>query len=262
MARPKKNTVDYFPHPVNNGSRMFVMEQKYGDKGYCCYYKLLEMLGKTENHYLDFSISKDKIFFSASLNCSNEQALEMITTLAELGSIDKQLWVEKSIVWCDEFISSISHVYNNRRVEMPKKPFSAIVSTDENPIDTVVSTSENTHSIVEYSKVNNNINGNLVSTSENPKDLRNSFFKTLNDLEMWVQAVCMSANIRTKKDFEFQLDKFLKEKIASAQITSESKIKDLKIFFVSWLKYNPLPKQDDLDSQEAKIEIPKNFFGK
>jgi len=63
MARHKTDTVEYFPHPVKNGTRMFIMEQKYGDKGYIAYYKILELLGSTEGHYLNFSQDKHRLFF-------------------------------------------------------------------------------------------------------------------------------------------------------------------------------------------------------
>ena len=51
--RPKKAIVDYFPHFVSHGKTMFTIEMKYGNDGYAFWFKLLEILGSTENHYID-----------------------------------------------------------------------------------------------------------------------------------------------------------------------------------------------------------------
>ena len=59
MARPKKRTVDYFPHQCNHGKTMFILEQKYGNDGYAFWFKLLELLGTTEGHFLHLENSAD-----------------------------------------------------------------------------------------------------------------------------------------------------------------------------------------------------------
>lgn len=55
MARPTKETVDYFPHFVKCGRTIFILESKYGNDGYAFWFKLLEILGDTEGHYYDCS---------------------------------------------------------------------------------------------------------------------------------------------------------------------------------------------------------------
>ena len=55
MARPESNTVDYFPHPTNQGRKMRYMRSKYGNDGYAVWYCLLEQLGNAPNHFLDLS---------------------------------------------------------------------------------------------------------------------------------------------------------------------------------------------------------------
>lgn len=45
MARPKKQTVDYFPHFVKGGRTIFILENKFGNDGYAFWFKLLEILG-------------------------------------------------------------------------------------------------------------------------------------------------------------------------------------------------------------------------
>lgn len=160
MARPKKNTIDYFPHPVNDGTRMFIMEQKYEDKGYCCYYKLLQLLGRTENHFLDFKNAKDRIFFAALIKTDEVKMFEMISTMAEISAIDFDLWHNFKVIWSQDLVDSVKELYINRKRELPEKPsFYTLkptqdgVSTPENTTQEGVSTPKSTHSRVEYSKV-------------------------------------------------------------------------------------------------------------
>jgi len=53
MARPERRNVDYFPHPVKHGKKMFFIENKYGNDGYSSWFKILEQLGDADDHYLD-----------------------------------------------------------------------------------------------------------------------------------------------------------------------------------------------------------------
>lgn len=122
MSRPKKNKVDYFPIPAKDGARMFVMEQKFGDKGYCCYYKLLQLLAGTDNHVVDFSKAEKLMYFVAILRSTSDQVIEMIDTLATLGAIDRELWDQQRKVWCQEFVDSIAVVYTNRKSPVPTNP--------------------------------------------------------------------------------------------------------------------------------------------
>ncbi len=52
MARPKKQTVDYFPHFVKGGRTIFILENKFGNDGYAFWFKLLEILGESEGIFL------------------------------------------------------------------------------------------------------------------------------------------------------------------------------------------------------------------
>ena len=53
MARPTKATVDYFPHSCNHGKTIMILQQSFGLEGYAVWFKLLEQLGKTVNHFID-----------------------------------------------------------------------------------------------------------------------------------------------------------------------------------------------------------------
>jgi hypothetical protein len=157
MARVKKDTIDYFPHPVKNGSKMFIMEQTYGDKGYIVYYKLLESLGAAEGHFLDFSKDKDRLYFCASVRADSELMEKMILTLCEIGAVDKSLWIDKKVIWCQDLLDSVFELYKKRGREIPKKPFSDNINSiidNNNPLNaTEIPHSIVKDSIVEKSKV-------------------------------------------------------------------------------------------------------------
>lgn len=122
MTRPRKQTVDYFPHQCNHGETMFIVEQRYGNDGYAFWFKLLEHLGKTEGHCLDCKKLSTLNYLAAKTLVSKEKVEEILTLLAELEAIDTALWVEDRIIWSDNFIKGLSFAYRNREVEIPDKP--------------------------------------------------------------------------------------------------------------------------------------------
>lgn len=139
MARPKKETVDYFPHQCKHGRTMYILEQKYGNDGYAFWFKLLELLGDTAGHYLDLNDDATFEFLQAKTRLDESFCNEILSLLAKLGAIDQELW-EKRVVWSQNFVDGVSVVYTNRRAEIPSRPSfymekltPAGVSTDENP---------------------------------------------------------------------------------------------------------------------------------
>jgi len=139
MSRPKKQTVDYFPHDCNHKTTIYILEQKYGNNGYAFWFKLLELLGATEGHVYDCRKPHKWEFLQAKTRLSEDTCEEILNLLAKLEAIDPKLWSQK-VIWSDNFILRIEDVYKNRRVEIPtrpsfyrQKPTQAGVSTDRNP---------------------------------------------------------------------------------------------------------------------------------
>ena len=139
MARPKKKTVDYFPHSCTHGKTMFIIEQKYGNDGYAFWFKLLELLGDSPGHYIDLNDEAAQEFLQAKTRLGWDICKEILDLLAKLDAIDAELW-EHNVVWSQNFVDGISDVYSNRRVETPsrpsfyiQKPCVADISTGKNP---------------------------------------------------------------------------------------------------------------------------------
>lgn len=117
MARPERNNVDYFPYLVDEGEKMYYIDQQYGNDGFATFIKILTSLAKTDFHYLDLSKRTTQMFLSAKCKVSTEILLSIITDLAELGKFDLMLWNENKIIWCQDFIDSIQDAYKKRNNE-------------------------------------------------------------------------------------------------------------------------------------------------
>src|SRR5574343_1580609 len=121
MTRPRKATVDYFPHSCNHGKTIFILRQKFGNDGYAFWFTLLEILGKTEGHYLNLVFPEEIEFLSAQTYVSLEKTQEILSLLATLKAIDPELWRFK-IVWSQNFVDNLRSVYDSRTTNIPEKP--------------------------------------------------------------------------------------------------------------------------------------------
>lgn len=179
MARPKKKTVDYFPHSCTHGKTLFIIEQKYGNDGYAFWFKLLEFLGDTDGHYIDLNDEMVQEFLQAKTSLSKEMCNEILDLLAKLKAIDAELW-EHKIVWSQNFVDGISDVYKNRRVEIPSRPSFYIqkLATED------ISTDENPQSKVKESKVKENkVEDNAHAQKPKPEKIKYADFVSLTNAE-------------------------------------------------------------------------------
>ena len=123
MARPQKQTVDYYPHIAKAGKTIFILERKYGNDGYAVFHKLLETLCTSDGHVIDYGNPSEREFLVAKTSVSEEKLTEIIEMLVQLGKIDAILWVEKKI-WYQNLVDSVADAYKKRKAEIPKKPVS------------------------------------------------------------------------------------------------------------------------------------------
>lgn len=115
MAREQRKDVDYFPHTVTHGRKMHIIEGKYGNDGYACWFKLLEQLGKTNNHFIDLSDPTTLMYLSSIFKIEEERTLEILTDLSKLGAIDTELFEKYNIIWSEKFVKSIEDAYRKRK---------------------------------------------------------------------------------------------------------------------------------------------------
>ena len=120
MARPKKNTVDYFPHDCYWSKELEIFIKKHGNEGYAFYYRLLELLGVTPNHKYDCNKHIDYQYLVSKTEVTEEKLEAFIECLISIGVIDKKLWKEGKI-WIQSFVDSVAEVYKSRTSELPTK---------------------------------------------------------------------------------------------------------------------------------------------
>jgi len=121
MARPRKATVDYFPHSCVTGKTLFILQGKFKNDGYAFWFKLLELLGTTEGHYYDYNKPEDWQFLLGKTLVSDDTAKVILQTLADLDAVDQELY-EKKIIWVQKFVNNLADVYKRRQVSLPLKP--------------------------------------------------------------------------------------------------------------------------------------------
>ena len=162
MARPKKQTVDYFPHIANSGKTIFILENQFGNDGYAFWFKTLELLATTDGHVIDTGNPSEWEFLIAKTRVSEDTAREILNLLGKLEAIDNEL-LQVGILWCQNLVDNVSDVYKKRKVNLPVRPDpnsfgqqkheQSGVSDDGNPSTTIVSDNINPQSKVKETKV-------------------------------------------------------------------------------------------------------------
>lgn len=150
MARPEKHTVKYFPHDVDHGLTIETLDAKHGIAGYYFWFRLLELLGKTKNHYIDIGNKHAFLMLQNYTKTNAAEATEILDLLAELDAIDCKLW-ESKIIYSQNFIDGIADVYKKRKNEVPKKPETELKYTETSLPGTET---ELTDTFIDQSKVN------------------------------------------------------------------------------------------------------------
>lgn len=168
MARPRKQTVDYFPHDTdaNHRKTLTVLQNKYGNDGYAFWYQLLELLGRSPGHFYNFNEPADWEFLIAETHISESETVKSILdTLAILQAIDPELH-KQGIIWSQNFVDRLEDVYNKREERKPDKP----VIGAEMPVsveETIVSDDGNTQ--IKVNKIKENIKEDEITNSDNNK---------------------------------------------------------------------------------------------
>ena len=152
MARPQKQTVDYFPHYANASEKktLFILETKFGVAAYAFWFKLLEILASSPGHYFNFNNPAAWEFLLAKTKVSDDIGRRILNELALLDAINEELY-RAGYIWSQNLVDGLTEVYRRRQVDLPQKPSlnrqkppCSEVIDDINPNSPVVSTDRNT----------------------------------------------------------------------------------------------------------------------
>lgn len=114
MARQERNNVDYFPHTVSHGKKMFYLRSKYKNDGYTVWFMLLEQLARAEYHYLNLSNEVELMYLSCEFMVAEETLTDIINILVKFGDFDADLWNNYRILFNEKFVESVSDAYKKR----------------------------------------------------------------------------------------------------------------------------------------------------
>lgn len=134
MSRPKKATVDYFPHYVNQKRSIKILKHLYGNNGYAFFFQLLEILGRSDGHVYNFKESWDQEYLASETGVGLELCKEILNKLAHIEVIDLDL-LKVGIIWSQAFVDDLNVVYVRRKIEKPAKPIKNVVNEEgQDPI--------------------------------------------------------------------------------------------------------------------------------
>ena len=124
QMKKQRNTVQYFPHDADasSGKTLGILTKKYGNDGYAAWFRLLERLARTENHYITCKNGVMAEWLADDLMVSKDILTPILDLLAEVEAIDSGLWTTHRIIWSQHFVENITEVYRNRRRDTPAKP--------------------------------------------------------------------------------------------------------------------------------------------
>lgn len=207
--RPKKRTVEYFPHRTNSGRTIFILESLYGNDGYAAWFKILELLGSSPDHFFDFNGAANFQYLSAKIGVPGDKTIMILKTLAEVDAIDQDLH-SQGIIWSENFASGLDAVYNKRGTGCPGKPSLRNGNTAKGVVsgtETTVSGTETPRRKGKEREVKGRegkgINNTCPEASKTPSEpvaeiepilqiplnLKDSFFDvTENDVDQWQEA--------------------------------------------------------------------------
>jgi len=122
MARPQKRTVDYFPHYVNHGKTLLILQNEFGNDGYSFWFKLLSLLCKTDGQVYDYNNYASWRLLLAETSVNEDIANNMLRILAEIDAIDKELYLRK-FIWVQNLVDNLEDVYKRRtNGSTPRRP--------------------------------------------------------------------------------------------------------------------------------------------
>jgi len=122
MARPAKQTADYFPHFSVWGKTLTILCNKWGNDGYAIWFKLLELLCRTDGHSYDAGTPEGMEYLLAVFGTKEDTVMEVLDHLGKMGNIDAELWSKKKVIWCDALVDNLADLYSRRKESAPTKP--------------------------------------------------------------------------------------------------------------------------------------------
>lgn len=241
MARPQKETIDYFPHYAYQGKTMLILQNEFGNDGYAFWYRLLELLCKSENQVYDYNNPAAWRLLLAETHVKEDIATNILKVLADVEAIDPELYQAK-LIWVQNLVDNLDLVYNRRSTGKPQKPVNANKNTviDDN---NAVNVNKSTQTILNNTKQDNTI---LLQVFDHWNNQNIIIHKNLNGNESTIKTALknhtpeeINLSISTYSEiikgeqyffkFRWTLKEFLKrglEKFINPEVAKQNYLKD------------------------------------
>ena len=121
MSRPRKNIIEYFPHDCNQDMILDIIVGQYGNDGYVFFYRLRELLGRTDGHTYKCETQLELNYLLTQTVNDGEKVEAIINLLCELGAIDKEICDNEQRIWWQSFVDLLDDVYDKRINDKPTK---------------------------------------------------------------------------------------------------------------------------------------------
>lgn len=231
MARPNKQTVDYFPHYVKSGRTVYILESRFGNDGYAFWFKLLEILCESDGQVFDCGNPTNWEFLLAKTHVSGVSAEKILTTLVNLGKIDAELW-KKRVIWVQNLIDHLANVYDRRKQRMPQKP--ELMSTETTDDEELMSTETVQKPDINGVNVNKNRQSKVKYSKENKRESIEKTGKrfsppTLGEVENYIR----------EKGYRLDPERFIDFYQSKDWYVGKNKMRDWRAAVRGWAKNEP-----------------------
>ena len=177
MARKKRKNVDYFPHLAHQKKPLRIINKKYGNDGYAFYFKLRELLAKTDYHNYDLSNDIDWQDFVSEMDIDEKKAVELIEFMVRLKELDEDMWKNEKRLWSENLNDDLQQVYNKRKSSPHKYSFRDgydVLSADINVLEEGGTQRKGKKSKAKKRKVNGEYDIDGLIITDNGKHKRNT----------------------------------------------------------------------------------------
>jgi len=247
MAREQRKDVDYFPHDCTHGRKMHIIETKYGNDGYATWFKLLEQLGKANEHYIDISDETQIMWLTSVFKIDEEKTMSILNDLSKLGAIDKHLFETFKVIYSHKFTESIKDAYRNRKGIMTE--YNAILNT------LMIKNGQSCASLQQASPKLTEVipkveESKLKETKENNKN--DLIFKELFISESWIETVAMNSKLKFSPS---QVKNFLKKynTTINTQFDFKNNKSEYCSHFTRWLDKQEKPNSNNSNDKTVII---------
>lgn len=272
MARPQKNTVEYFPFICKEGKGMYYIEQKHGNDGYAVWIKLLTALATTSDHFLDLSEPVELMFLSSKCRVPEEKLIEIISDLVKLKEFDKNIWVDHRVIWSDKFMENIEDAYRKRRNkpmtrgQLYSKYYTKSNNNGVYGAETKVSGAESPHTklynTIEDDTILDNSKLEEIREKEIPKENFDFFKNGLIKNKTKLEEMAIHQYLTIDRVLDFLTTFLIEKKIEDQTWKSQT---DFNSHFFRWLRKQEKPKIDtkpfgipDIDILIEEYELFRN----